>query len=96
MYNVSALMNTTDYGEYLTILNTESNYVLGIGLLVTVMIILIITFYKEGFATAAAASGFVSTIVGIILFALGILAPEFVILPLLLAAGGFIGLMMNR
>jgi hypothetical protein len=91
MYNITDLMNTTDWGSYLTIIDRESGYLLGIVLLVVSMIIWILTFVnKEGFVNALIVSGFVSTIEAIIMFGMGVLAPHFIILPLLLVGGGLI------
>ena len=96
MYNTTELLNTTDYGRYITLLNQESNYILGIVLMVTIMIIIVIALYKEGMAIAATASGFITTLIAIILFALEILSPNLIIIPMVLLAAGFIGLFITK
>ena len=96
MYNLTEMLNTTDYGRYMTLLNQESGYVLGITLMVTIMIIIVIALYKEGMAIAATASGFITTLISIILFALEILAPHWIIVPVVLFAAGFIGLFITK
>lgn len=91
MYNITDLMNTTNWIDYIEILDRESGYIFGVTFLAITAIIFTLTFYKEGMATAITASGFITTLVAIIMFGMGILAPHFIILPLLLMAGGFIG-----
>jgi len=90
VYNITQLMNTTNYGDYLVILNTESGGVLGATILVIIAIVFLITFHKEGIANAATASGFITTIAAIIMFAIGFLPPMFIMYPVMLMAGGFI------
>lgn len=98
MYNLTELMNTTDYGTYIGLLNQESNYILGITLMFTVVLIVLIGVLtsRESFGTAATVAGLSGTIVGIILFALEALSPEYIIIPLLIGAGGFIGVWISR
>lgn len=95
MYNVTELMNTTNWGEYVQILDRESGYLLGVTLMVTTAIVLFITFYKQGVPTALTASGFVTSIAAIIMFATGYLQPHYIIIPVLMAAGGFISKMVT-
>lgn len=91
MYNITDLMNTTNWIDYIVILDRESGYILGVTFLAITAIIFTLAFYKEGMTTAITASGFATTIVAIIMFGMGILAPHYIMLPLLLMAGGFIG-----
>lgn len=89
-YNLTSLYNTTDYGEYISLLDAESGNILGLTLLAVTALIFIITFYKEGIGTGMAASGFITTIIAILMFVTGFLKPHFIIYPVLLFAGGLI------
>ena len=91
MYNVTALYNTTDYGNYLSILNTESQGILGITILSVIALVFLITFYREGFGTALTVSGLITSISAIIMFGLGFLPPYLIVYPVLMFAAGLIG-----
>ena len=47
--------------------------------------------YGKGATSALIASGFATTLVSLIMFAMDILAPVYIIIPVLLFAGGLIG-----
>ena len=96
MYNVTPLLNTTNYADYIILLNQESGYLLGIVFMATVSIIVVLALYREGMQTATAASGFVTTIIAIILFAMNILSPEWVIYTVILMAAGLISLWIKK
>lgn len=89
-YNVTDLMNTTNWADYVVILDRESGYILGITLLVVSLIIWTLIFYREGIVIGLIAAGFVTTILAIIMFGIGMLAPHYIIIPLLVMSGAFI------
>lgn len=90
-YNVTLLFNTTDYGEYIRILDSDSGGLLGLTLLGVCALVFVLVFFKRGVGVAITASGFISTLVAILLFVLGALQPYVIIYPVLMFAGGLIG-----
>lgn len=88
---MTAIMNTTDWGTYLSVVNRESNNFLGITLLICSLIVFVLAFYNKGLGSALAASGFINIIVAIILFVLQVLASYMIIFPVVVFAAGLIG-----